>query len=133
MQDVKKWIKKNEALKTKMYKDTVNKWTIGWGRNIEDNGISKEEADFMFDNDFARCQKELSRYTWYTDQPQNIQNALINMCFNLGINRLLGFNKMIAALMNKNYTIAAMEALDSKWAEQVGDRSKQVALMIRQG
>ena len=107
--------------------------TIGWGRNIDDNGISKEEADFLFDNDFDRCQRELSPYTWYVNQPQNVQYALMNMCFNLGINRLLGFKKMIAALNDKNYTLAAMEALNSKWATQVGDRAKQVALMIRQG
>ncbi len=133
MQDIKKWIKKNEALKTKLYKDTVDKWTIGWGRNIEDNGISEDEAQLMFDNDFKRSVKELEQYTWYLTQPENVKLSLINMNFNMGIGRLLGFKKMIHALINKNYAIAAMEALDSKWALQVGDRAKQVALMMRQG
>lgn len=131
--DIKKWIKNNEGLRLKLYKDTVNKWTVGYGRNIEDNGISKEEADFMFDNDFARCQKELSIYSWYINQPENVQAALMNMCFNLGISRLLGFRKMIASLNAKDYTTASIEALDSKWATQVGQRAKDVALMMRQG
>lgn len=116
-----------------MYSDTVGKLTIGWGRNIEDNGISQAEADFMFDNDFARCQTDLNKCSWYTNQPQNVQDALMNMCFNLGINRLKGFKKMIAALEAKDYTNASIEALDSKWATQVGQRAKDVALMIRQG
>lgn len=116
-----------------MYSDTVGKLTIGWGRNIEDNGISQAEADFMFDNDFARCQRELAPFPWYVNQPQNVQDALMNMCFNLGIARLLGFKKMIMALTAKDYTTAALEALDSKWAQQVGQRAKDVALMIRQG
>lgn len=116
-----------------LYLDTVGKQTIGWGHNIEDNGISKEEADFIFDNDFARCQRELAPFPWYVNQPENVQAALMNMCFNMGIGRLLGFKRMLSAINGKDYTKAAMEALDSKWAGQVGDRAKQVALMMRQG
>ena len=133
MDNVKKWIKFHEGRRLKQYKDIVDKWTIGHGRNIEDNGISKEEADFMFENDFARCEKELAPFSWYVNQPKNVQDALMNMCFNLGIGRLLGFKKMIAALTAKNYTLAAIEALDSKWATQVGQRAKDVALRMRQG
>ncbi len=87
----------------------------------------------MFENDFQRCLDDLIQYKWYTEQPDNIKNALMNMCFNLGINRLLGFKRMIAALEDNDYTKAAFEALNSKWANQVGDRAKDVALMIRQG
>lgn len=111
----------------------MGKVTIGYGRNIDDNGISPQEGNFLFDNDFDRCQRELSLFPWYANQPQNVQDALMNMCFNLGITRLLGFKKMIAALIDKDYTTAAMEALDSKWAKQVGQRAKDVAVMIRQG
>lgn len=131
--EYKNWIKSNEGLSLKLYKDTVNKWTIGYGRNIQDNGLSKDEADYLFDNDFDRCQRELSSYPWYVNQPENVQAALMNMCFNLGIGRLLGFKKMITALDIKDYTKASIEALDSKWANQVGQRAKDVALMMRQG
>lgn len=131
--NLEQWIKYHEGLSLTLYKDTVNKTTIGYGRNIEDNGISKEEADVMFDNDFSRCQRELSSCWWYTNQPNNVQDALMNMCFNLGIERLLGFKKMIHALILNDYTTASKEALDSKWARQVGKRAKDVALMMRQG
>jgi lysozyme len=87
----------------------------------------------MFDNDFARAEAELKQYSWYLIQPQHIKDALMNMNFNMGITRLLGFRKMIAALIDKNYNKAAREALDSKWATQVGQRAKDIALMIRQG
>lgn len=133
MKNLKDWIKKCEAFKSHPYLDTVGKLTIGWGRNIEDNGISQAEGDFMFDNDFARCERELAPYPWYVNQPEGVQAALMNMCFNLGIGRLLGFRKMIMALTAKDYTTAAIEALDSKWAKQVGQRAKDVALMIREG
>ena len=52
------------------------------------------------------------------------------MCFNLGIVKLLKFEKMIKALEQKNYSQAAKEALHSKWASQVGKRAIDVAVMI---
>ncbi len=133
MTNLKDWIKKCEGYNSHPYLDTVGKVTIGYGRNIDDNGISQAEGDFLFDNDFARCERELAPFAWYVNQPQNVQDALMNMCFNLGIGRLLGFRKMIMALTVKDYTNAALEALDSKWATQVGQRAKDIALMIRQG
>ncbi len=131
--NLKEWIKHHEGLRLHPYTDTVGKITIGYGRNLQDNGISKAEAELLFQDDFQRCQNELGHFRWYNQSPEHIQNALINMCFNLGIYRLLGFKKMIAALIDKDYTQAAIEALNSKWAKQVGQRAKDVALMMRQG
>lgn len=133
MSNVEAWIKRNEGLRLTMYKDSVDKWTIGYGRNIQDNGISQDEAELMFQNDLKRVIKELEQYSWYLNQPPGIKDALINMNFNVGINKLTGFKKMIRALIKKDYTEAARQALDSLWARQVGDRAKQVAVMISEG
>lgn len=133
MSDLKDWIKAHEGFRSKPYLDTVGKTTIGWGRNLSDNGISNEEAELMLDNDIENCQKELSSFDWYYSQPLHVRDALINMCFNLGLPRLLGFKRMIAALEKKDYTTAAAEALDSRWAKQVGQRAKDVACMMREG
>ena len=115
------------------YTDTVGKLTIGYGRNLDDRGISQAEADFLFDNDFIIVLRELLECSWYVNQPDGVQAALVNMCFNLGLPRLKGFKRMIVALEAKNYTLAAKEALDSKWATQVGQRAKDVAVMLREG
>lgn len=131
--ELKKWIKSHEGYSAFPYKCTEDRTTIGWGRNLQDNGISQEEANILFDNDLKRCVGELKQYDWYRYQPQNVQYALTDMCFNLGIKRLVGFKKMIEALIEKDYTRASIEALDSKWATQVGERAKDVAVMIRQG
>ncbi len=133
MDDVKAWIKKCEGIKLKPYLDTVGKSTIGYGRNLTDDGISKIEADYLFDNDFNRTQTELSIYPWFYEQSQNVQNALLNMNFNLGITRLLEFKDMIKALDVKDYSKAANAALNSKWAQEVGERAKDVAVMMREG
>ncbi|MBJ40083.1 MAG: hypothetical protein CMD83_16735 [Gammaproteobacteria bacterium] len=61
------------------------------------------------------------------------QDAIIDMTFNLGISRLAQFQNMIAALAESRFDDAATEALDSRWARQVGQRAQTVAKMIRTG
>lgn len=126
---IQAWIKKNEGLDLNTYIDTTGHATVGWGRNLE-NGISLDEAELMFQNDLKQTVSQLEKCSWYINQPQNVKNALINMNFNLGINKLSQFHGMISALEAKNYTLAAQEALNSLWAKQVGDRAKQIAVMI---
>lgn len=130
---LKRWIKKHEGFSANPYICTAGKLSIGYGRNLQDNGILQGEAEFMFQNDFNRCEKELHSCSWYMSSPENVKNALLNMCFNLGLPRLKGFKRMIAAIEDKDYTKAALEAMDSKWAAQVPDRAKDIALMIRDG
>lgn len=119
IEKLKKDLLIDEGLRLKPYRCTQGKITIGIGRNIEDIGISKEEADFMLENDLARVELELDRnFTWWRKMSEPRQRALANMCFQLGIKRLLGFKKMLVAMEKSDFVNAAVEALDSRWAEQ---------------
>lgn len=124
----------HEALKTKPYKCTAGKLTIGVGRNLDDNGITEDEALYLLNNDIENCVKDLDRNvpSWRSHNEFR-QNVLIELCFNIGINRMLGFKKMLAALQKNEYASAADEMLDSKWARQVGQRSATMAQMMRTG
>jgi lysozyme len=132
MMGVQEWIKNCEALKLIPYVDTTGNLSVGWGRNLRD-GIRIDEAELMFQNDFKQTVGELEPLSWYSIQPQGVKNALINMNFNLGITDLLEFKEMIAALESKNYPAAASAALNSLWAKQVGERAKDIAVMISEG
>jgi lysozyme len=102
------------------------------GRNIEDNGITKEEALFMLDNDILRVSEELKRtFHWYRHINDVRKMVLIDMCFNLGMPRFKKFKRMIAALERTDYIDAAAEMLDSKWARQVGNRAIELADLMR--
>jgi len=127
------WIAQHEGYRRFLYKDTVDCLTIGYGRNIEKCGITQKEAIYLLESDIRNCQRELSRHDWYNNSSLNVQNALINMCFNMGLPRLLKFTKMIKAIEEKNYNKAAEEALNSKWALQVKKRSVDIATMLRKG
>lgn len=126
------WIKNCEGLDLNTYIDTTGHCTVGWGRNLE-NGIHLDEAELMFQNDYKQSVEELSQHDWYNMQPEGVRMALINMNFNLGIHKEEQFVGMINALKEKNYTLAAQEALNSIWAKQVHERAKDIAVMIRAG
>lgn len=127
-------IKRHEGLRLKPYVCTAGKLTIGFGRNLEDRGISEPEALQMLDADLAACVAELHRAIpgWQKHSPER-QNVLVEMVYNLGMPRLLTFRKFLAALDQANYPQAAAEMLDSKWAQQVGQRAKTMAKQMETG
>lgn len=125
---------RDEGLELRPYKCTAGKVTIGIGRNLDDVGITREEAMHLLHNDLDRVSAELDRaFPWWRDLSEARQRALANMAFNLGVPRLSGFRRMTAALQEGRYDDAAREALDSRWAQQVGARSQRIAALIREG
>jgi lysozyme len=126
-------IERDEGMRLKPYRDSVGKLTIGVGRNLDDRGISEGEAYAMLVNDIALAESEVSGLAFY-DKLNNPRKAVvINMVFNLGIVRFLGFRNMIAALNAGDYEKAAAEMLDSKWAQQVGARAVRLAEQMKFG
>lgn len=125
----------DEGFRSKPYRDVVGKLTIGFGRNIEDNGITKPEARQLLFNDVSRSIAELERNlsSYWDTLSEARQRALINMCFALGWPRFSKFKRMLSALEAGDMDRAADEALDSKWARIVGDRAQRVATLIREG
>jgi lysozyme len=128
------FLKKHEGVRLFPYTDTVGKLTIGVGRNLTDNGISGDEAEYMFKNDIDRVINDLNIHLpWYKNLSENRQIVLIDMCFNIGIFRLLGFKKTLAFMELGDYENAAVEMLASKWAGQVGMRAVELVDMMREG
>lgn len=120
---MKDYIIAHEGLKLKPYTDTVGKTTIGVGRNLDDNGISKDEALFLLTNDITRCKNELGEIFSNFDMfDEDKKTALTDIIFQLGKPRFLGFKKMIQAIKNNNWQKASQELMDSKLCRQVKSR-----------
>ncbi len=126
-------LKRDEGFRSKPYKDTVGKLTIGYGRNLDDVGISEREAEQLLKYDLVVADSDMGNFYWFDDLTVNRQRALLNMMYNLGATKFKKFTKMIAAFETENYPLAADEALDSKWATQVGSRAERIADLIRRG
>lgn len=125
---------RDEGLAKRPYVDSVGKTTIGVGRNLDDVGLSDDEVMVLAANDLDRVEAELDRNVpWWREMPEARQRALANMAFNLGWPRLSGFRRMLGHLKSGAPEAAAREALDSKWAVQVGDRAGRIAELIRKG
>ena len=136
MKELIEQLKRHEGVRSHVYDCPAGYQTIGVGRNIDPNGglgLSDDEVDYLLENDIRRCERELGRFSWFDDLDMVRQDALINMCFNLGFTRLLKFTGMLGAIAEGKYSLAAVEALDSLWAKQVGGRSKEIAHMIEFG
>lgn len=127
-------IKRDEGLRLQPYIDTVGKVSIGYGRNLSDNGITQSEADDMLNQDLARHLSDLRRAFPIVDMLDPVRQIVLgNMCFNLGIVRLGAFTRMWGFLKRHNYEGAAQEILASLWAEQVGARATRLAEAMRSG
>jgi lysozyme len=130
-------LKRHEGVKYYVYKDHLGYETIGVGRCLKEGvglGLTHDEVDYLLMNDINRCLEELdAAFPWFKDLTEIRREAMINLCFNLGLTRLRKFEKALAAMSIHNYEEAANEFLDSRWAKQVGNRAKEVTEMIRTG
>lgn len=146
------WIKrleKHEGFSSKIYKCPAGYNTIGIGRNLDTNpltdeekevcgdiskGITKDQAYYLLGNDISRCVKELEiAFPFLYNLDVERRYALIDLCFNMGIHSLLKFKKMIAKLEILDFSGAAEELLDSKYARQVPKRALRIAHLISTG
>jgi len=127
-------IKKHEGFRSKPYICTAGKMTIGYGRNIEDIGISEQEATFLIKNDINRSIIELEFiFSDFNTFSENRQNALIDMIFNLGSNRFNSFKKMIKAINKNDWNEASIQAENSKWHNQVKNRALTIERLLKHG
>jgi len=131
---IKRELMQDEGLRLKPYRCTAGRLTIGVGRNLDDMGITAEEADYLLENDIGRAMAELDRaLPWWRGLSEARQRALANMCFNLGIARLMRFKGMLADMAAGDHAGAAREAMDSAWARQVGPRARRIAALLAEG
>jgi lysozyme len=123
-----------EGCKLFPYTDITGHLSIGIGRNLVDRGISSNEAFYLLDDDIIYFTDKLNHYlNFFYKMDENRQIALIDMCFNLGVQGFLNFKKMILALEAGDYQRAADEIISSKAAEQNPNRYQSLANIMRTG
>ncbi len=127
-------LKRDEGVVLTLYQCSAGKNTIGVGRNLDDRGITDDESDYLLSNDIDICIEELTNaFPWFVDLSDTRQRVMVNMCFNLGLSRLMGFKNFLAAMEAGDWETAGVEMLDSKWAVQVGPRSTRLKDLVLEG
>lgn len=119
----------------KAYQDTEGVWTIGLGTNLQELVIDAATAERWFREKLDASEHEASiRFEWYRDLTPARQRAIVELVYNLGIPRLLKFQRFMQALAVRDYSRAHDELLDSVWRRQVGpERSGRIAGQILNG
>jgi len=121
----------HEGERPKVYRCPAGKLSIGVGRNLEDLGITLGESRYLLANDIARVTTELdAAFPWWRGLSEIRRAVLVDMCFNLGLPRLKGFQKMLAALQANDWPEAAAQMRDSKWYSDVKDRADRLIRMM---
>jgi lysozyme len=124
----------HEGERLKPYPCTAGKLTIGVGRNLEDRGITAQEAAYLLSNDITSTQAALLKaLPWVGTLDDVRQRVLIDMAFNMGLGTLLTFKRTLAAIQGGEFSKAAAMMLESRWAGQVGQRAKRLSQMMATG
>ena len=131
--DLIKQIKEHEGLVLKPYKCPVGKLTIGYGHNLEDNGLSQSVCEYILIEDIEEAKKNL--YAVFTKDffdtlKDNQKIALTDMMFNLGLSRFLTFKKFILAVKQRKFHRARVEMIHSKAYTQAKRRYQLLAEQI---
>jgi len=125
---------RHEGIRLKPYRDSMGLLTIGIGRNLDQVGISNDEALYLFANDknkvIASCR---GAFEWFDKLSPVRQMVVIDMVFNLGIEGFRKFQKTLAYIRAGRYAEASVEMLASEWAKQVGGRALELSDMMRTG
>lgn len=131
-------IKLHEGLSLTVYDCPAGKKTIGYGRNLEDNGITEHEANLLLQNDILKIKLELTNHFtnlnfYFHTLPDNVQNVLVEMAYQIGVNGLLKFRKTLYYVSKRDFKRASSEMLDSLWAKQTPNRAKNLSNLMKGG
>ena len=128
-------LKNDEGWRSSAYQDHLGYWTIGYGFLIDKRkggelpvGIAEQWLVYAATK---RWNNLVSIYPWLNDQSEQVQRAVANMAYQLGVNGVGNFTKMLNALESGDRDLASIEALDSRWADQTPARANRVAAMIK--
>jgi lysozyme len=125
-------LKPDEGFRSKVYKDIVGKQTIGYGFNI-DAGITVQAASALLTAQANDVQQDLAVLDWFRGLDDVRASVCIQLGFNLGLNGLLAFQKMIDALRSGNWQGAHDELLASHAAYQLPARYGRLANLLLNG
>ena len=132
MKNLLKKIKESEGYSKTVYQCTEGYDTIGYGFAVKDLELSKEVSETILREKITKLKKDIeNRFEWVVNAPPKIQDVVIEMCYQIGINGFSKFKKTIYFLETEQYWEASVEMIDSLWARQTPNRAKKLSDEVR--
>jgi len=135
-------LKIDEGVKYEIYKDHLGYDTFGIGHLVvkEDSEfgqpvgtkVSEDRVNEVFEKDVQKMIKEAKiLFPNFDSLPEEVQQVIVNMTFNMGRPRLSNFKKFISYINESKWEEASKEMLNSAWAKQVGKRAQRLSDRIK--
>ena len=125
-------IKIHEGFRDKVYKCSEGFDTIGYGFAIKDLILDEDIADLILERKLEALKERINKkFDWFKESPQEVQDVVSNMCYQIGLSGFSKFKKTIYYLETEQYEEASDEMLDSLCARQTPNRAKELSKIIR--
>ena len=143
VEKLREQLKIDEGCVYEIYNDHLGYPTFGIGHLVREsdpeNGsplgteISEDRVNEAFDADIEIVLSDCNiLYPDFEDLPEEAQQIIANMMFNLGRPRLSKFVGMKRGVDAKDWNSAADEMVDSRWYRQVGVRAERLVNRMRE-
>ena len=131
--ELKKRIKKNEGFLTRPYKDQLGHLTVGYGHlilphenHLITNKNSNAQLKEIFIQDFNRAVSGYKKFIKRKTYSKKDEELLIEMVFQMGVNRVLKFKKLLSNMRKNNKHLVCFEMMNSLWYTQTPKRVKNL-------
>ena len=136
-------LKIDEGVEHEIYKDSLGLKTCGIGHLCLDGEpefsmevgeeITDERVNELFEKDVEIMLNECRvLYPKFDELPEEAQQIISNMMFNMGRPRLSKFKNMNSAIERGDWNEAANQMMDSKWYVQVTNRADRLVTRMRE-
>ena len=135
-------LRRDEGVRYSAYLDSVKIPTVGVGHNLQVSPLpsgwscplTDAQVNQLLDADLDNVFNQLDiNLSWWRSLDEVRQRVIVNMCFNIGIGRLMGFHNMLTDLHGTDYMSAAAEMKSSVWYRQVGARAVRLVAAMQSG
>ena len=142
VEKLREQLKIDEGCVYEIYNDHLGYPTFGIGHLVREsdpeNGspvgtkVSEDRVADAFDDDIEIVLSDCNKlYPDFEDLPEEVQQIVANMMFNLGRPRLSKFAGMKRGVDARDWDSAADEMVDSRWYRQVGRRAERLVDRMR--
>ena len=142
IEKLRKQLEIDEGIKHEIYLDHLGLPTFGIGHLIIEGDpeygmevgteITDDRVIQAFESDLETVISDCeSLYEDFDDLPEECQQIIANMMFNMGYPRLSKFKGMKAGVDARDWNRAADEMVDSRWYRQVTNRADRLVERMR--
>ena len=126
-------IASEEGFRKTLYECTAGKQTIGYGFNLEADGIPEPVARYWLQYNINHLRAVLAGFDFYDGLDEARKTVLVDMAYQMGVSGMLRFKSMIKDIKVGAWDSAAKSLLDSKYARDSPNRAKRNAETMRTG